>query len=84
MVETKWWHRQLQLGVCSFSFRVTSPRLTSPVMAGLVPAIGRGTLPLPMAGTSPAMTVKAGCIQGRSAWPAGSDESSKGDRCIGC
>ena len=28
------------------------------VMAGLVPAIGRGTLPLRMAGTSPAMTVK--------------------------
>ena len=27
-------------------------------MAGLVPAIGRGTLPLRMAGTSPAMTVR--------------------------
>jgi hypothetical protein len=27
------------------------------IMAGLVPAIGRGTLPLRMGGTSPAMTV---------------------------
>ena len=36
-------------------------RITFIVMAGLVPAIGRGTLPLRMAGTSPAMTVKAGC-----------------------
>jgi hypothetical protein len=27
------------------------------VMAGLVPAIGHGTLPLRMAGTSPAMTI---------------------------
>jgi hypothetical protein len=33
-------------------------------MAGLVPAIGRGTLPLHMAGTSPAMTIRAGFIQG--------------------
>ena len=46
------------------------------VMAGLVPAIGRGTLPLRMAGTSPgtspamtvrAGTVRAGFIQGGSA-----------------
>ncbi len=28
------------------------------VMAGLVPAIGGGTLPLRMAGTSPAMTIR--------------------------
>jgi len=28
------------------------------VMAGLVPAISRGTLPLQMAGTGPAMTMK--------------------------
>ena len=37
------------------------------VMAGPVPAISRGTLPLRMAGTSPAMTVRAGFIQGGSA-----------------
>src|SRR6476660_5512061 len=37
--------------------------ITFTVMAGLVPAIGRGTLPLRMAGTSPAMTVRAGFIQ---------------------
>ena len=36
-------------------------------MAGPVPAISRGTLPLQMAGTSPAMTVRSGFIQGRSA-----------------
>ena len=30
--------------------------LDSPVMAGLVPAIRRGTVPVAMAGTSPAMT----------------------------
>jgi hypothetical protein len=38
-----------------------------PVMAGLVPAIGRGTLPLQMAGTGPATTVTAGFSQGGSA-----------------
>jgi hypothetical protein len=37
------------------------------VMARLVPAIGRGTLPLQMAEISPAMTVRAGFIQGGSA-----------------
>ena len=40
---------------------VADPRWMKPaltVMAGLVPAIGRGTLPLRMAGTKPAMTVK--------------------------
>ncbi len=31
-------------------------------MAGLVPAIGRGTLPLRMAGTSPTMTARAGTV----------------------
>jgi hypothetical protein len=36
-------------------------------MAGLVPAIGRGTVPLLMVGTRPAMTVKAGFFQGGSA-----------------
>jgi hypothetical protein len=36
-------------------------------MAGLVPAIGRRTLPLAMAGTRRAMTVRAGFIQGGSA-----------------
>ena len=36
-------------------------------MAGPVPAISRGTLPLRMAGPSPAMTVWAGFIQGGSA-----------------
>jgi hypothetical protein len=38
---------------------------TFTVMAGLVPAIGRGTLPLRMAGTSPAMTVKVVRIANR-------------------
>jgi hypothetical protein len=37
------------------------------IIAGLVPAIGRGTLLLRMAGTSPAMTIRAGFIQGGSA-----------------
>src|SRR4249920_564016 len=37
------------------------------VMAGPVPAIRRGTLPLQMAGTGPAMPVRAGFIQGGSA-----------------
>ena len=50
---------------------ITHPRfafgITFAVMAGLVPAIGRGTLPLRMAGTSPAMTATAGIIQGGSA-----------------
>ena len=41
--------------------------VTFTVMAGLVPAISRGTLPLRMAGTSPAMTLTAGFIQGGSA-----------------
>ena len=36
-------------------------------MAGPVPAISRGTLPLRMAGTSPAMTMRAGLIQSGSA-----------------
>ena len=36
-------------------------------MAGLVAAIGRGTLPLRMAWTHPAMTIKAGFIQRGSA-----------------
>jgi hypothetical protein len=36
-------------------------------MAGPVPAISRGTVPLRMAGTSPAMTVQVGFIQGESA-----------------
>jgi hypothetical protein len=36
-------------------------------MAGLVPAIDRGTLPLRIAGTSPAMTIGAVFIQGGSA-----------------
>ena len=34
------------------------------VMTGLVPAIGRGTVALLMAGTRPAMTVTAGFTQG--------------------
>ncbi len=38
---------------------------TFTVMAGLVPAIGRGPLPLRMAGTSPAMTVKVVRIANR-------------------
>jgi hypothetical protein len=38
--------------------------ITFIVMVGLVPAISRGTLPLLMAGTRPAMTVQAGFIQG--------------------
>ena len=37
------------------------------VMAGPVPAISRGTVPLRMAGTSPAMTVQVGFIQGELA-----------------
>src|SRR6476646_6058172 len=36
------------------------------VLAGPVPAISRGTVPLQMAGTGPAMTVRAGFIQGGS------------------
>ena len=40
---------------------------TFTVMAGLVPAIRSGGVPRPMAGTSPAMTVRAGFIQGGSA-----------------
>ena len=38
--------------------------VTPIVMTGLVPAIGRGTVALLMAGTRPAMTVTAGFIQG--------------------
>src|SRR3977135_3403029 len=41
--------------------------LADALMAGLVPALGRGTLPLRMAGTRPAMTVRSGFIQGGSA-----------------
>ena len=58
-----------------FSFRSFVERfaygVTFTVMAGLVPAIGRGTLPLRMAGTSPAMTVRTGFIQAGRALPAG-------------
>ena len=59
------------LGVCyrptlRFALGVTF----TVMMQALVPAIGRGTLPLRMAGqarTSPAVTVRAGFIQGESA-----------------
>ena len=45
-----------------------APDVTFTVMAALVPAIGRGALPLRMAATSPAMTAaRAGLIQGGSA-----------------
>jgi hypothetical protein len=50
-----------------FAFRVTFI-----VMAGLVPAIGRGTLPSAMAGTRPAaMTIKSGFHPERGGRKAG-------------
>ena len=47
-----------------------NPVFTFIVLAGPVLAISRGTLPLQTAGTGPAMTVKAGFIQGGSVQPA--------------